>query len=141
MKTLKDLARDVEEAQSACNLSGVLLSAHEAAAALLKILLITGEVNRHCIMRAWASKIADLTGNYDGAYPLEELRAILKAPDTAGDMAPGCATCPECRQTISLLSGRFVTHGNGRGQERETTKNSPCLGSGARAAAAPVKGM
>jgi hypothetical protein len=43
------------------------------------------------------------------------------------------AKCPECGQEIGLVNGKFVTHGNNRGSERETTKNSPCLGSGTRA--------
>ena len=88
MKTLKDLVQDVERAQNGCNLSGIL---HSAAAAIIELRAVmpsasTTTINNHPIMRAWSSKIADLSGNYDGAYPLEALRAILSAPDSDLDV-------------------------------------------------------
>ena len=97
MKTIKELARDVETAQNACNLSGILASAAEAIKDLRAALpgLSTSALNLHPIMRAWSSKIADLTGNYDGSYPAEELRLILAAPchcrrGQERDNCPGC---------------------------------------------------
>lgn len=77
-KTMAELLQDVERAQNGCNLSGILQSAAAAIKDLREILPAadTGVINRHPIMRAWASKIADLSGNPDGAYPLAELNEI-----------------------------------------------------------------
>lgn len=88
MKTIKELAREVAEIQNASNLSGVL---HGAAAAIVELRdalpgLSTGAYNRHPIMRAWSSKIADLSGNYMGNYPADELAMILAAPDSDEDV-------------------------------------------------------
>lgn len=90
MKTIKQLAKDAEDVQNACNLSGVLHGAAAAMGALREVLpgMSTGAYNRHPIMRAWAHKIADLSGLDVGGSPAEELRLILAAPDAAGDMAP-----------------------------------------------------
>lgn len=84
---LKTLAIDAEGVQNACNLPGVLHGAAAAAVELRAILEMpgstldrsTGAVNRHPVMRAWAHKIADLSGLYVTGYPADELRAIKAA--------------------------------------------------------------
>ena len=91
MKTLKELVRDVQTAQNASNLTAVMRAAHEAGADLLALGIGTRAVNHHPVMRAWVSKIADLSGNYDGAYPSDELRLILEAPDSDADVRKSTA--------------------------------------------------
>lgn len=99
MKTIKQLAKDAEDVQNGCNLSGILHGAATAATELRAVLgpaTSTGAVNRHPIMRAWAHKIADLAGLESYGYPAEELRLIHLAPDAPGDIPctlPDCANC------------------------------------------------
>jgi hypothetical protein len=90
---MRDLVKEAIDVQDACNLAGVLLGAHNAARELRALLPAadTGFINRHPVMRAWACKIADLSGNYDGAYPLEELselRALGYSPTYTAATAP-----------------------------------------------------
>lgn len=95
MKTIKQLTREVEDVQNACNLSGVLHGAAAAAVSLRAVLpsMSTGGINRHPIMRAWAYKIGDLSGLFevDVKYPTDELRLLLEAPDTAQDLIDAAA--------------------------------------------------
>lgn len=84
MKTIKELAHDAETVQNACNLSGILHGAADAMTELRRLApgLSTGAYNHHPIMRAWAHKIADLSGLSVDGYPADELRAIIAAPDS-----------------------------------------------------------
>jgi hypothetical protein len=66
-RTMADLAREALQVQDACNLSGVVLSFGRAVCRLRHLLEEQGNggtlaVNRHPICKAWASKIADLSG-------------------------------------------------------------------------------
>lgn len=66
-RTLKDLARNALEVQSAVNLSGVVYSFAKDIARLRDLLRIdpqfgTQMVNRHPICVMWCSKLSDLSG-------------------------------------------------------------------------------
>jgi len=61
-RSLADLAKEAYEVQDACNLSGVLLGAHEACSELLSHTSSTEEAANHPIMRLWVDKIVSLAG-------------------------------------------------------------------------------
>ncbi len=98
MKTIKELAQEAIDVQNACNLPGVLLSFHHASLNLRALMPAAGAgtIQAHPIMRAWCSKICDMTGNYSGAYPADELAELLKAP-TAPAVTPTLGPC-SCRK-------------------------------------------
>ena len=60
-RTLAELAQQALDVQDACNLSGVLLGAHNAVCNLRELLGCgTDELNEHPISQLWADKIASL---------------------------------------------------------------------------------
>ena len=67
-KTIKDLAKDAEAVQNACNLSGVVHSFSKACSYLRLLMNESPEgfsqeaFHSHPIIRAWVSKIQSLTG-------------------------------------------------------------------------------
>jgi len=65
-RTLQTLAREALRVQDACNLSGVVHSFARAISRLraLEPTLGTDQINRHPIVVAWCSKVADLSGAY-----------------------------------------------------------------------------
>lgn len=70
MRTIKDLAREAIESQSACNLSGVV---HTFSRVMTDLRLIaqaegwetTEKINNHPVAILWSSKIASLTNSED----------------------------------------------------------------------------
>jgi len=58
-RSLADLAKEAYDVQDACNLSGVLLGAHEACSDLLSQTSSTEEAANHPIMRLWLDKGSD----------------------------------------------------------------------------------
>lgn len=65
MKTLKQLAQDALDVQSACNLSGVAHGYSRAMTDLGEHVSGTDAKNSHPIAVLWADKIASLTGIQD----------------------------------------------------------------------------
>lgn len=100
MRTLKELAREAIDVQQASNLSGILLGAQRALVDLRALLPAASYnvVNTHPVMRAWVSKICDMTGNYTGAYPADELRAVVECPNTAPGYCPTCTPAMHARE-------------------------------------------
>ena len=63
MKSLYQLAKDAHDVQDACNLIAVVTSYAEALRALRdRLNLGSSDLANHPISRAWADKIASLTG-------------------------------------------------------------------------------
>lgn len=91
-KEIRRLAKQALDVQNACNLSGILKSAYDAACSLRLCEkhgqgLSTDEVNQHYIMVLFAHKIADLTG-VAGPWPKHaEADAVsyLQRFDTEGN--------------------------------------------------------
>ena len=108
MRTLKELAQESIDIQNACNLSGILHSAAEAIIELHALMpaASTSEINTHPIMRAWVSKICDMTGNYTGAYPADELRLIMEAPDSDEDVRRSTAAALALAHTHGKMAPR-----------------------------------
>jgi len=81
-KTLSQLASDALYVQSACNLTAVLRSSHEAAQTLARHPQCTGTgwINQHPIMRLYSDKIYSLTGNSGGgfAYAYDECSKLAE---------------------------------------------------------------
>lgn len=82
MKTLKQLAQDALDCQSASNLSGV---AHAFSRAMtdLREAIGGGSVNTHAITKLWVDKLASLAGcqslDWDSMSAYNEVEILLNA--------------------------------------------------------------
>lgn len=61
-QTMAELAKQALHSQGACNLTGLLHGMHKAGCAMIDLGMGTDEINRHPIMRLYATQVAHLTG-------------------------------------------------------------------------------